>query len=298
MQRDDWVANNNDSYWLTNPDAPITGFARIIGDEDSPRSWRTQQAITQMQDRLDGTDGLSPTPKFSLELLQEVTLSSRIKTAEYGLENVLAEICPGATGDEALACAALEQWDGTANLNSVGAHIWREFMQEVTGGTDRGGDFWRVAYSSADPVNTPRDLNTSSDAVIEAFSAAVAHIKSTGIAFDATLGSIQHPCCILRDIPIFGGQFFEGAFTIADPPRLSATGYDVTYGNSYIQTVTWDPQGKARAEAFVTYSQSTDPASPHFADFTREYSAKRWKRLPFTEAEIAADKISVMRLTE
>jgi acyl-homoserine-lactone acylase len=298
LQRDDWVANNNDSYWLTNPQQPITGFARIIGDEAAVRSYRTQQAITQMQKRLDGSDGLSATPKFTIPLLQQVTLSARIKTAEYGLANVLADLCPGATGDRAAACAALAQWDGSASLDSVGAHVWREFMSALTGGADRGGDFWRVAFSPDDPVNTPRDLDTSADAVVTAFDTAVTRVKASGFAFDAKLGTIQHPCCILRDIPVFGGQFFEGAFTIADSPNLSTTGYDISYGNSYIQTVTWDKQGKVQADAFVTYSQSTDPASPHFADFTREYSAKRWKRLPFTDAEIAADQISQIRLTK
>jgi acyl-homoserine-lactone acylase len=39
----------------------------------------------------------------------------------------------------------------------------------------------------------------------------------------------------------------------------------------------------------LSYSQSTDPQSPHFGDQTRAYSAKRWHRLPFTAAEIAAD---------
>jgi acyl-homoserine-lactone acylase len=296
LQRDDWVANNNDSYWLTNPLAPITGYARIIGDEATPRSYRTQQAITQVQRRLDGSDGLSGT-KFTLPLLQDIVLSSQIKTAEYGLQNVLTEICPTATGDEAAACAALGQWDGTANLDSIGAHVWREFIFALTGGADRGGDWWRVPFSAADPVNTPRDLDTSAQAVRDAFTAGVARVKASGFAFDATLGEIQHPCCIDSSIPLFGGNFFEGAFTIADSPSITQTGYDVSYGNSYIQTVTWGDAG-VHAEAFVTYSQSTDPASPHFSDFTRAYSQKKWKRLPFTPAEIQADKISERRLTE
>jgi acyl-homoserine-lactone acylase len=191
--------------------------------------------------------------------------------------------------------------DVTANLDSVGAHIWREFFAELTGGADRGGDFWRVAFDAEDPVNTPRDLDTENDAVIAAFDAAIAAVKASGFAFDATLGTIQHPCCILNDIAVFGGQFYEGAFTIADSSRLSDDGYQVSYGNSYIQTVTWEADGagfKPHAEGFVTYSQSTDPASPHFADFTTEYSAKRWKRFPFRPAEIEADKISRTRLTE
>lgn len=298
LQRDDWVANNNDSYWLTNPAAPITGYARIIGDEATARSYRTQQAITQMQHRLDGSDGLDPNPKFTIPLLQQVTLSARIKTAEYGLQNVLDEICPSATGDEAAACAALAQWDGSANLDSIGAHVWREFMAALTGGADRGGNFWRVPFDAADPVNTPRDLDVSKSAVKTAFSTGVANVKASGFAFDAKLREMQHPCCILREIPIFGGQFFEGGFTIADSPNLTSSGYDVAYGNSWIQTVTWDPAGKVHAEGFITYSQSTDPANPHFDDYTREYSAKRWKHLPFTDAEIQADKISEITLSE
>ncbi|HEY1078195.1 MAG TPA: penicillin acylase family protein [Fontimonas sp.] len=296
LQRDDWVANNNDSYWLTHPQQPITGFARIIGDEDTPRSYRTQQSITQIQRRLDGSDGL-PGSKFTLPLLQEVTLSSQIKTAEYGLANVLTEICPDASGDEAAACAALAQWDGRANLDAIGAHVWREFMLALTEEEDRGGNYWRIEYSSDDPVNTPRDLDTGAQAVREAFSAGVAAVKASGFAFDARLGEIQHPCCILRDIPVFGGQFYEGAFTIADAPGIGETGYDIAYGNSYLQTVTWNDDG-VHAEALLTYSQSTDPANPHFADFTREYSAKRWKRLPFRPAEIAADRISELQLSE
>ena len=36
------------------------------------------------------------------------------------------------------------------------------------------------------------------------------------------------------------------------------------------------------ADALLSYSQSTDPASPHYADQTRTFSAKRWHRLPFS----------------
>lgn len=306
LERDDWVGNFNDSYWLTHPAQPLTGFDRIIGDVATPRSYRTQQAITQVQHRLDGSDGL-PGTKFDLALLQDVTLSSAVKTAEYGLQNVLNEICPTASGDEAAACAALAQWDGKAGLDSIGAHVWREFFRAVTGGSaDRGGNFWRVPFSADDPVNTPRDLNTALPTVRQAFSNAVAAVKASGIAFDAKLGAIQQPCCGIGGagprIPIFGGEFFEGAFTIASSllspeGNLTPEGYRVFYANSYIQAVTWEA-GRVRAEGFVTYSQSTDPASPHYADFTREYSAQRWKRFPFTPEEIEADKISVIRLSE
>jgi acyl-homoserine-lactone acylase len=36
------VTNSNDSYWLSNPHQPLTGFARIIGDEGTARTLRTR----------------------------------------------------------------------------------------------------------------------------------------------------------------------------------------------------------------------------------------------------------------
>lgn len=89
---------------------------------------------------------------------------------------------------------------------------------------------------------------------------------------------------------------------------LGATGYPVLRGNSYIQTVTRaagcsDEQGAGCdpiAEDFVTYSQSTDPASPHFRDQTEGYSRKTWIRFPFTEeTQIGEDpELVIERLVE
>ncbi|NNF67983.1 MAG: hypothetical protein HKM98_10780 [Gammaproteobacteria bacterium] len=39
----------------------------------------------------------------------------------------------------------------------------------------------------------------------------------------------------------------------------------------------------------LSYSQSSDPDSPNYADQTALYSQKQWVRLPFTDAEIEAD---------
>jgi acyl-homoserine-lactone acylase len=73
----------------------------------------------------------------------------------------------------------------------------------------------------------------------------------------------------------------------------------VTYGNSYIQTVTWGDDGNPIAEGFVTYSQSTDPASPYYRDMTEAYSNKQWIRFPYTEQEIRQDPARVVvRLNE
>ena len=43
--RDDYVTNSNDSYWLSNPEQPLEGFPRIVGDERSARALRTRSGL-------------------------------------------------------------------------------------------------------------------------------------------------------------------------------------------------------------------------------------------------------------
>ena len=53
------------------------------------------------------------------------------------------------------------------------------------------------------------------------------------------------------------------------------------------------------AATLLTYSQSTDPTSPYFADQTWLYSRKQWVGMRFTEADIASDpELTVLELTE
>ncbi len=62
-------------------------------------------------------------------------------------------------------------------------------------------------------------------------------------------------------------------------------------GNSYIQAVTWDDSQCPIADVILVPSQSTDPASPHYADQTKLYSNKEWIRFPFCEEQISARQV-------
>ena len=313
LERDDWVHNCNDSYWVTNPAEPITGFASIIGAEETERSLRTRLCMLQVIQRLAGTDGL-PGNKFDLQNLQDIVLGSRIHSAELARDDVVASICAVGTVlttagpvDVSEACAVLDNWSMRNNLEDVGGHIWREFFAGVAANTAVVSSVssrlrWLTPFSATDPVNTPNTLNVLSPLVQQALGDAVIRVTSAGVAMDAPLGSLQRSGVIGDNtVPIFGGSGGEGAFTIISAPRLSDKGYPINFGNSYIQTVTWSDNtasAKVQAEGFITYSQSTDPANPHYFDFTREYAAKRWHRFPFAAADVAAQKVSERRLSE
>lgn len=313
LERDDWVHNCNDSYWVTNPAEPLTGFASIIGAEETERSLRTRLCMLQVIERLAGTDGL-PGDKFDMDNLQEIVLSSRIYSAELARDEVISSICAVGTVltttgpvDVSEACAVLENWSTRNNLDDVGGHIWREFFRSVAANTAVVSSVssrlrWLTPFSATDPVNTPNTLNVLSPLVQQALGNAVNAVTNAGVAMDAPLRSLQRSGVIGdNDVPVFGGIGSEGAFTIITAPPLSAAGYPIDYGNSYIQTVTWSDNSanaKVQAEGFITYSQSTDPANPHYFDFTEEYSAKRWHRFPFAAADVQAQKVSERRLFE
>ena len=69
----------------------------------------------------------------------------------------------------------------------------------------------------------------------------------------------------------------------SDPGRM-----EVKLGSSYVQTVSFDDKGPV-AEAVLTYSQSSNPESPHHGDQIGVFSAGKWIRQPFTEEQIKAD---------
>lgn len=300
LQRDDWVHNCNDSYWLTNPAEPLTGFAGIIGNENAARSLRTRLCILQVQRRLDGSDGL-PATGFDMASLQSVALDSAVYSAELGKQAVLDSYCqmPSALGsagpvDIAKACQVLDNWQAKNNLQSVGGHLWREFWRRAK---DVSG-LWLTPFSAADPVNTPRDLNVLNPQVEQAFADAVRAVQDSPFAEDSAIIDLQYSGIHQQQIPIFGGESFAGSFTIASAGPLSEDGYPVTYGNSYVQTVSWDESGAPVAEGFITYSQSTDPASPYYQDMTEAYSAKNWIRFPWKDADIAAKTRETLLLSE
>ncbi len=309
LERADYVTNCNDSYWLVNANELVEGYDSIIGKEGTARSLRTRLCLLQAERRIAGTDGRDGA-KFTYAQLKDVVLSSQLYSAELARDMVLSTICPlgfalGTTGpvDIGEACAVLAAWDGHANLDSRGAHLWREFWRRAIGApgglpvNPTAALTYLTPFSADDPVNTPNTLNVALPTVQAALADAVSAVAAAGFALDAPLAEIQHSGVNGTDIPIFGGTGTEGAFTIVSTNTLNDSGYNVTYGNSYIQAVTWDEAG-VHAEGFITYSQSTDPASPHFNDYTREYSAKRWHRFPFTAAQIEADAIRRYQLSE
>ncbi|MEE4316587.1 MAG: penicillin acylase family protein, partial [Erythrobacter sp.] len=189
----------------------------------------------------------------------------------------------------ARGCAALAGWDRRYELSSRGAALFRAFWAKA----GSRNDLWAVQFDPADPVNTPRDLATAGakgERLLATLAEAVADLDKAGIALDAPWGDVQRWTASSEAIPIHGGPGTAGVLNYQDARPSPAGGLVPVHGTSYIQIVGFDQDGPV-ADAILSYSQSTDPASPHFVDQTRLYSRKEWHRLPFSREEIAAQRI-------
>jgi acyl-homoserine-lactone acylase len=71
----------------------------------------------------------------------------------------------------------------------------------------------------------------------------------------------------------------------------------VVHGSSWIMTVEFTDNGP-RSEGVLTYSQSTNPESPHRADQTQLYSDEGWDDLHFTEEAVIDGTISTTTVAE
>jgi acyl-homoserine-lactone acylase len=313
MTRDDFVLNANDSHWLTNPAQKLTGFPFPYGGEDELQSARTRmniRLITEVKEGgASGADG-----KFTESELRAMILSGRNWLGDiYGPQ--VKDRCVGGPVDLPAqktavdltdACAVLKAWDGTQHPDSKGAVLYREWYYRM-------GPVSQDAFDPQKPESTPNTLvakpETGTDPVLLALATAVFDLQSASIALDATMGELQYTDRGGR-ISVPGGYHGEGAFNVISAPAATAgdtllpmmavsdyrfakgtmteDGYPVGYGTSFVMVADLQPTGVS-AKAILTYSQSADPQSPHYADQTQLFSQNTFRPMLFAESDIAAD---------
>jgi acyl-homoserine-lactone acylase len=294
--RDDYVTNSNDSYWLSNPKQPLTGFARIIGDEDTARSLRTRIGLIMTQARVDGTDGLGP-PGFTRQDMQNMVFSNRQYAGELARDDLVkmcrsmpGGIAPSSSGPVQVgdACNVLAAWDLHENLNSHGAILFRLFWDHASGAEPSP---WAHPFDSADPVHTPNTLDTSNPTVRLALGDAISDIESAHIPMNAAPGDVQKGP---DGVPIHGGPGDpNGNFNAIYSSFTHGSGFTPVHdGSSYVQAVTWNNSPCPDARTILTYSLSTNPTSPYHSDQTQLFSRKEWVPQYFCDGDVKAHTLS------
>ncbi len=266
--RTDYTSNMNDSYWLSNPEAPLEGFPSIIGDERSTRALRTRNGLVQIEQKL-------ASGKFDLHDVAAFITNNRNYSAELLAPQMVAycQANPTINGtDVSEACAVLAAWDKTENLDSPGALLWREVMNRMP------SNRYSTPFDVNDPVHTPANLNTGDPLVVNALPDAVNFLDSRGIPVNAKYRDYQYVTKAGERIPIPGGFGGHGVFNVITAVRNSTTGvYDsVRHGSSFIQAANMNGKKCPPVLTMLTYSQAaTNERSKHYADMTKLFSQEQ-----------------------
>lgn len=324
LMRNDYVANANTSHWITNPESPLVGYSPLQGPERtalSPRMRQTFHVIEDPDGRYSGDDH-----RFTSAEMENAVLTDRSLTSDILAEQLRAACRDAAeSASETLraACAVVESWDGELSMQSRGAILWREFIDQIAGPVVPGsyagknlldaGDLFAIGFDPDDPLGTPRGLAKDTEPAMAALDRAAQALRAAGLPLDvsparaqfawtegppvAVPGSRGENVGIPNHVTYEDGRGFISSLEPVTPPpgeavpgstHLTTEGYPVNSGTSFLLSVEFGgrgPQGKA----VLTYSQSKDPASPYHADQIRLFSNKTLRDCTFTEHEIRND---------
>ena len=282
--RSDYVTNSNDSYWLSNPKQPLTGFPRIVGDERTERTLRTRIGLLMTQDIVDHGG-------FTRRKMQDMVFSNRQYAGELTRDALVAMCRDMSLG---APCDVLAAWDLRENTGSRGALLFRRFWERAASASPSP---WAHPFDANDPVNTPNTLDTSNPQVRSALTGAIDDLNKAGIPLDGPLGQFQFITRNGTRIPIHGGPGTDGDFNAINVKWVDGKGVgEPEHGSSYVQVVTWGKSRCPNARTILTYSQSVDPNSPFSADQTRLYSQKRWVRDRFCRRDVLRGTRSTTRV--
>jgi len=316
LEREDYVFNANDSYWLSHGRYPMNGYSPLYGPTETARSLRTRMNALLLEGRTEPRFS-DAEGRFSMAAVQAALMANHSLAADLLLPSLIAAcfnqpmlaLDDGATVDVAAACDVLSGFDGRFTLDQPGAVLFREWLSRYDfRATLTNGELFAEGFSSASPLDSPAGLGDPALA-LRRLAEAAAVLQAADLPLDARLAETQFAWRGDRPIPVPGGNSHEGVANlmvagrpdwptaaisptrIADSRQLTDHGYPIIHGTSFVMVVGWDDNGPV-AEALLAYGQSGDPAQEAFTDQTEWFREGRWRTVRYTPEAIAADQRS------
>jgi acyl-homoserine-lactone acylase len=221
-------------------------------------------------------------------------LSNRSFPGEQ-LRDLVYKTCRGAKEKKAYlhVCRDLATWDLRFDLDSRGAALWRELMQQLA----KNGEIpWRATFDPTD-ATTPSGLALAETEILAALERATNALEDAKVATNARLGDVQRAAIGTRS-PVPGGQALDGVANVVTwaewngtllpratrdapltPGGLGAGGYPVNYGTSWVMAVDLE-RGGPDADVLLTYGPG---------DQLERFGRGQLRHALFEDEEIRAD---------
>ncbi|MFK0289746.1 penicillin acylase family protein [Streptomyces sp. NPDC090442] len=294
LTRRDYVFNANNSPWIANPRQPLEGFPAVLGEQRSALDARARFNALLLADSGQGRERRLGVRELMSAVLSNEALSSRL------LLGPVRELCR-AHVEAAKACHVLDDWDGRFSVGSRGAVLWRETMAHVLAvapdALTSAGPLFGTPFDPRDPVHTPGTPKPDPAVLGPAILGAQHTLESSGLPLDVPLGAVQQQLKGGKRLPMPGTVDALGALDVVEyTPEPGTTvqpvppqdGFRVNSGTSMLLAVQFTEHGPV-AKGLLTFSESIDPDSPHFADQQGLFAQGRAHDCLFTWPAILAD---------
>jgi acyl-homoserine-lactone acylase len=284
--RGGYVQNANDPFHFTN-------LNEVIDSAAFPPYFSRPDVRLRSQHSLDLVHGRE---KVSLEDVLRMKMSYRMLAAERFKDDLLDAVRATApTGDTAAAVAILESWDNTVAPDSRGGVLFGmwflRFVAADSGDTrpfrERWLTLWAEPWSAADPVTTPDGI-ADPERAARIFGAAVEETKEMFGSLDVAWGEVHRLRLGELDLPVGGCSGFFGCFRVLWFDDQDDGKQAIAGGDGWVIAVEFGRNGP-RAYSVLAYGESNRPDSPHHTDQAEMFARGEFKRVAFTEEDIAAD---------
>lgn len=310
LLRTDYVANMNDSYWLTQPRQPLEGYPANLGGERTQPSLRSLEGHHIAQSLMDV--GTRYAHDFSA-YLREAVLASRAYSADRWKAQILSAACQpdrlAATAhlyrqqqDEQAtsqgsdianlqkACNTLSRWSNQARPQDKGVLLWDAVWRHLQASQKNNGALFEIPFSPNTPLDTPDRIQVSPEHAGLALMHAIAELQGYGIDFQAPLSRQRVLAVNDQTIPLYGGCADTGYFTIGCTlpahPQLDAN----IHANTYLQVVHFDRDDQLRAYTLLAHGQDERTLiTGQRLNPVQRYALKDWLRFPLAERDISSD---------
>ncbi|HEX4599474.1 MAG TPA: penicillin acylase family protein [Burkholderiaceae bacterium] len=297
-----FVQNGNDAPWTAT-------FPQVIRYSEFP-AWIAPLEMDLRPQH--GANFLLSQPTFTAADLLAGKMSTRMALADRLAPDLIRAAL--ASGDPTAVAAAnvLAAWDHNADEASRGALLFEAWYDTYSTNAAVPKDAslplyftypaFRVPYNPADPLRTPEGLQETTIAV-QALIGVATEFQSVYGALDVPWGSVHRTVLVthdptlqsvipLSDDPESGPDDVFGAVRTVWP-FPAPDGHSIWHygGDGYVQLVEFTPQG-ARAQALLTYGNSSRPGSPHITDQLPLFGAKQLRPVLRTREEVEAAAVA------
>ena len=273
-----YLHNENDSPHFANVRGTINLVNAYPNIEPPTLRLRSQHAI-----ELIGTNR-----KFSLEDVVRTKHSYRMLLADRVKPDLIAAVrATKPAGDVRGALALMRRWDNTSAPGSRGGVLFEIWFQRYSL-LSKGADVFAHPWSEANPLRTPRGLNSASRAA-DAFKWAVEETTKRHGNWDVAWGEVHRVRRGTIDVPVGGCSGQLGCFRVLTFARAADGKLAADGGDGWVLAVEFGTT--PRAYSVLAYGQSPKPESPWHADQAAMFAAGKLKRVAFTAADVEAGAV-------